>query len=49
MNKQEAKKILEQNDFGSNNWKQKRHQYHKIYVRYQILAEELEAIVTLLK
>jgi len=48
MNKKEAKAILKQNDFGSTNWKHERHQYYKIYVRYQILEEELEAINTLL-
>ena len=49
MNKEEAKKILERNDFGSNDWKDERRQYHKIYIRYQILPEELVSIVTLLR
>ena len=47
MNKKQAKTILKQNEFGSAMWKHKRHYSHKVYVRYELLAEELEAINTL--
>ena len=49
MNKEEAVAILDENGFGTIKWIIERHFYHKCYVRYQLLAEELEAINTLLR
>lgn len=42
MNKKEAKQILR--DMFTDKWKQERHYFHKVYVRYELLAEEYEAL-----